>query len=366
VPNLPLPILISGLRVGGDAKPLSELGESEVPEIRLSPNENQVQINYVGLNFGIGEKLRYQYKLENVDQDWSIPTDQRSVNFARLAPGSYRFAVRAVGSDGSTSEFPAYVSFVILPPFWQRWWFVLAVSITVGLIVYAAYRYRLARMLEIERVRMRIATDLHDDIGSNLSLIAMVSEVANRGMRSKDSEMSGWLRLIANTSRETVDSMSDIVWAINPAKDRLFDLTQRMRRLADDILSAQNIKLEFTAPDKQAEKYLGADTRREVFMIFKEALNNAARHSKCTKVEVELLAKDGYLQFNLKDNGSGFDVPSASQGNGLSSIRKRAQNLDADLSITSEIGEGTVIALRIPIEVAPWRGHKSMFKHSSN
>lgn len=366
LPKLRLPILISGLRVSGDPKPLSELGESEVPELTLSPNEKQIQIDYVGLNFSSGERLKYQYKLEGVDQDWNIPSDQRSVNFARLSPGSYRFAVRAVRSDGSTSEFPAYVSFVILPPFWQRWWFVLAVSITVSLIVYAAYRYRLARVLEIERVRMRIATDLHDDIGSNLSLIAMVSEVANRGMRSKDSELSGWLKLIANTSRETVDSMSDIVWAINPAKDRLSDLTQRMRRLADDILSAQNIKLEFTAPDKQAEKYLGADTRRELFMIFKEALNNAARHSRCTRVEVELIAKDGYLQFNLKDNGTGFDVANASRGNGLASIRKRAQNLNADLSITSEIGKGTLIALRLPIQAAALRGHKSIFKPSSN
>jgi signal transduction histidine kinase/ligand-binding sensor domain-containing protein len=365
-PKLRLPILISGLRVSGDPRPLSELGESEAPELTLSHNENQIQIDYVGLNFSGGEKLKYQYKLEGVDQDWSTPNDQRTVNFVRLAPASYRFAVRAVGSDGSTSEFPAYVSFVILPPFWQRWWFVLAVSITVGLIVYSAYRYRLARVLELERVRMRIATDLHDDIGSNLSLIAMVSEVANRGMRSKDSEMSGWLKLIATTSRETVESMSDIVWAINPAKDRLFDLTQRMRRLADDILTAQNIKLEFTAPDKQAEKYLGADTRREVFMIFKEALNNAARHSQCTRVEVELHARDGYLQFTLRDNGTGFDVANANGGNGLASIRKRAQNLNADLSITSEIGKGTLIALRIPIEAAAWRGHKSIFKPSSN
>jgi ligand-binding sensor domain-containing protein/two-component sensor histidine kinase len=366
LPKPALPIWISGLRVGGDPKPLSELGESEVPEIRLSPNENQIQIDYVGLNFGVGEELKYQFKLEGADKDWNIPTLQRSVNFARLSPGSYRFAVRAVGSDGSTSEVPAYVAFVILPPFWQRWWFVLTVSMTVAFIAYAAYRYRLARVLEIERVRMRIATDLHDDIGSNLSLIAMVSEVANRGMPSKDSEVSGWLKLIANTSRETVDSMSDIVWAINPSKDRLFDLTQRMRRLADDILSAQNIKLKFTAPDRQAEKYLAADTRREVFMIFKEALNNAVRHSRCTTVEVELFAKDGYLQFNLKDDGTGFDVGKASQGNGLASIRKRAQHLRADLSISSEIGGGTLISLRIVIEAAPWRRPSSIFKSSSN
>ncbi len=344
-----LPILISGLRVGGDRRPLSELGETEVPEVKLNPNENQIQIDFVGLNFSIGEQLKYEYKLEGTDADWSSPTVQRSVNFAHLSPGSYRFVVRAVGSDGSMSQSPARVSLTILPPIWQRWWFVSLVSILLMVSAYFAYRYRLNRLLELERIRTRIATDLHDDIGSNLSLIAMVSEVAHRGRQPVDSQMAAWLSLIANTSRETVDSMSDIVWAINPAKDRLFDLTQRMRRVADDILSARNIRFTFSVPGKEADKYLGADTRREVFMIFKEALNNIGRHSNSTQVELVLSAEDKRLILKVSDNGSGFDPSTVADGNGLASMRRRAQNLNAELSITSAEGTGTSVTLSLPL-----------------
>jgi hypothetical protein len=119
----PPSIFISGLRIVGRRHPLSELGETEVPEVRLGPNDNQIQIDFVALRFGTGERLRYQYKLEGAEADWSAPSGQRSINYARLSPGSYRFLVRAVTSEGATSQSPASVSFTILPPIWQRWWF---------------------------------------------------------------------------------------------------------------------------------------------------------------------------------------------------------------------------------------------------
>ncbi len=345
-----LPILISGLRVGGEPRPLSELGEVEVPEIKLGPNDNQVQIDYVGLNFKTGERLKYQYKLEGIDSDWSSATEQRSVNYARLAPGNYEFVVRAIGSDGSISQSPARASFTILPPLWQRWWFVLIVAVTLGLMAYALYRYRLSRLLELERVRTRLATDLHDDIGSNLSLIAMASEVANRQAHNVDEQMAGWLSLISTTSRETVDSMSDIVWAVNPAKDRLSDLIQRMRRVAEETLTARNIDLRFTAPEKDAEMRLGAETRREVFLVFKEGVNNIARHSQSTQAELSLKVSGGLLVLKLSDNGLGFDPSSVDEGNGLASMRRRAEKLSGKLVTDSQPGAGTSITLTVPLD----------------
>ena len=345
-----LPILISAMRVGGEPRHLSELGEVEVPEIRLGANDNQVQIDYVGLNFNTGERVKYQYKLEGIDADWSSATDQRSVNYAHLSPGSYRFVVRAVGSDGSISQSPARASFSILPPLWQRWWFVMLVAITLGLMAYALYRYRLARLLELERVRTRIATDLHDDIGSNLSLIAMASDVANRQAQNVDKQMAGWLSLISSTSRETVDSMSDIVWAVNPAKDRLFDLIQRMRRVAEETLTTKDISLRFTAPDKDTDLRLGADMRREVFMVFKEGLNNIARHSQGTGADLSLRLEARRLELKLVDNGRGFDPKEAGDGNGLASMRRRAEKLGGTIHFESEAGQGTKITITVPLD----------------
>lgn len=349
-PRPPPPILISGLRIAGVTYPISELGQIEVPQLELGSAQNQINIDFVGLGFGLGEALKYQYKLEGADRDWGAPTDQRTVNYASLRPGTYRFFVRAVSTDGMISSSPATAAFLILPPLWQRWWVLALVAMTVSLAAYSLYRRHIARLLELERVRTRIATDLHDEIGSNLSLIAMVGEVANRRVSARDSQMSAWLSMIASTSRETVDAMSDIVWAVNPSKDRLVDLTQRMRRVAEDLLTARDIALRFSAPDKAADVKLGADTRREVFMVFKESLNNIVRHSQCTQTEVEFQTENGWLSLKLSDNGKGFDTSSAMEGNGLASMRRRALNLGGKIEVISHPGSGATIRLRVPVD----------------
>ncbi|MBI3950904.1 MAG: hypothetical protein HY314_10680 [Acidobacteria bacterium] len=349
-PPSPPPIRISGLHIAGESYPVSELGETDVSKLTLEPNQNQLQIDFVALSFGMGESLRYQYKLEGADRDWSALTNQRAVNYAKLSSGTYRFVVRAVNSDGMPSPTPATVAFTILPPIWQRWWFLMLAAMVVGLAVYAIYRYRVARLIELERVRTRIATDLHDEIGSNLSLIAMIGEVANRHVRSDDSQMAGWLSLIASTSRETVDSMSDIVWAVNPHKDHLNDLIQRMRRVADDNFTARNITFHFSAPGREIDVKLGAETRREIFKIFKESVNNIVRHAQCTHAAIEFQVEAGWLVLKLSDNGTGFDLDRASDGNGLMSMRRRAKNLGGELDVISQPGSGTTVILKAPLD----------------
>jgi signal transduction histidine kinase len=231
---------------------------------------------------------------------------------------------------------------------WQRWWFRSLGTLLAGLFAYSLYRRRLARLLELERVRTRIATDLHDEIGTNLSLIAMVSEVANQTAQRRDPQVAGWLSLIASTSRETVDAMSDIVWAVNPNRDRLGDLTQRMRRVADEACSAANVALVFITPADDSDLTLGVDTRRELFLIFKEAMSNIMRHAHCTEMRIELRLEDHALQLRLSDNGRGFEVSSASTGNGLVNMRRRAQQLGGELDISSG-ATGTTITVRAPI-----------------
>lgn len=347
------PIYLSHVQIAGEDLLMPETGALHLPRIELSASRNNLTIEYVGLSFQGENELRYQYKLQGVDKDWSAPTESRSINYAQLAPGSYRFTVRAINSDGLISAEPASFDFRILPPIWQRWWFLLLATLLVASIVYLVYRQRLARLIELERVRTRIATDLHDDIGANLSLIAMLSEVARGQVRSDDHRLKEWFSTIAATSRDTVDSMSDIVWAVNPKRDHLRDLTQRMRRFADDILGARNIQLRFREPDTDLDLKLGADLRREVFLIFKETINNLVRHSQCTQAEVDLHIAHGRFVLRVNDNGRGLNSANADAGTGLTSMRGRANRLGGSFEISSPTEAGTTITLDVPLDHSP-------------
>ncbi|MGH9940517.1 MAG: ligand-binding sensor domain-containing protein, partial [Blastocatellia bacterium] len=174
-PSEPPPVLINGLLVAGARRPVSAVGEDDISLPDLSPGENQLQIDFVGLSFAPGESLRYQYRLEGADVDWGAPTEQRTITYAKLSPGRYRFLVRAVNSDGVLSPYPASVSFKILSPIWRRWWFITMAGALAGAVACAVYRYRVAQLVALERVRTRIAADLHDDIGSSLSQISVLS-----------------------------------------------------------------------------------------------------------------------------------------------------------------------------------------------
>jgi ligand-binding sensor domain-containing protein/signal transduction histidine kinase len=342
------PILISAVRVAGSPQPVSLLGARAISLPDLAAGQNQVQIEFVGLSYGAGEVTRYQYKLEGVDADWSVPTEQRIVNYANLAPRYYRFLVRATNSSGATSAAPATVSFTILPPVWKRWWFELLAAIVIVLMVYAAFRYRVAQVLELANLRTRIAADLHDDIGSNLTRIAILSEVAQSQLPDHTLPVAAPLMSIAEISRESVASMSDIVWAINPRRDTLLDLVQRMRRFANGILVPHRIDFQFHAPEADYDLRLGASIRRNVFLVFKEALNNAVRHSGCTFIYIGLQLEGSRLVLTVRDDGAGFDAGTSSEGQGLFNLAKRARDSRGDLQVNSAIGKGTEIALRVP------------------
>ena len=363
----PPPIWLSGVRIAGMPQALSELGASEIGDLELAPNENNLQIDFFGLDFHPGEMLRYEYRLEGAGGDWSAPTEQPSVTFANLRPGNYRFMVRARNSQGAPSESPAVVSFKILPPVWLRWWFITIALLAVGLTVYAFARNRYQRMrmvlegqvalrrsreerfAELERVRRRIATDLHDDIGSSLTQISILSEVVRQRTDPNDSHLAEPLSMIAGSSRELVDSMSDIVWAINPQKDHLNDLTQRMRRFASDVLTSRNITFDFNEPAEEDDVPLGANIRREVFLIFKESVNNLVRHSACSEVEIDFQIAAGALRLKVRDDGKGFDTSQNGDGHGLSSMRQRADDIGGHLEVISRVGQGTTITLELAL-----------------
>jgi signal transduction histidine kinase len=200
----------------------------------------------------------------------------------------------------------------------------------------------------LERVRTRIAADLHDDIGASLTRISILSEVAHSQLLRQENGLDTPLSSIASIARECVASMSDIVWAINPKKDSLRNLLSRMRRFADEVLTMRGIEFQFCAPDIEHDDRLGADLRRDMFLIFKEALNNAVRHADCQHIEIDFEIERSCFKLKVCDDGKGFDKTGIAEGQGLTNMHRRAKALNGDIQILSAPRQGTEIALVVP------------------
>lgn len=346
--HAPPTVTITGLRVSAVPQAVSALGERHRSLPDLALRENQLEIDFVGLGFEPGDVLRYQHMLKGSGVGWSAPGEQRTITYASLGPGNYEFVVRAMSTSGIVSPEPASITFRILPPLWLRWWFLSISALAIGFALYGGYRYRLARLLEIANLRTRIATDLHDDIGANLTRIALLSEVAVREQEPEQVQSrDGHLVSIAGIARESVSAMSDIVWAINPSRESLVDLTRRMRRYSEEVCTIRGIRLRFTASDSDDKRKLGVDVRRDLLLIFKEALNNAVRHSSCSSVDVDFRIEDGSLVLTVADDGVGFNASVEAEGQGLMSMRRRAQRLKGRLAIGSGPHGGTSVRVEL-------------------
>jgi len=271
------------------------------------------------------------------------------VNYAALAPGTYHFLVKAVTSDGGESPVAARLDFLVLPPVWRRWWFEALAMALVAAAGFAAHRYRVAQAVSVERIRTAIATDLHDDIGSSLAQIAILSEVArvNANGAGRPGEP---LERVAILAREVVDSMGDIVWSIRSEAHGMESLVRRMREFALDLLSSQGVDFELRTLDMGKPAELSMQARRQVFLIFKECIHNAARHSRCTAVMAELKMADREAILTVQDNGTGLrSEDKTTSGTGISNIGKRSAELGGTMELTSKPGEGCSVAIRIPI-----------------
>ena len=352
-PAPPPQMWLQRLRISGVDRARFELGVRSLGNLVLGPNERDIEVEYFALDFASDTWLGYQHRFAGGNDTWSPPSEQRTLN-ARLAPGRYRLEVRAVRGDGAVSREPASLELKLLPPVWQRGWFLTLATFALTAAVLLLYRLRVRRLLELERVRTRIATDLHDDIGASLSRIAILSEVVKRGIAGTDSQAHGKLNEIADSARGLIDTMSDIVWAIDPRKDRGIDLVRRIRSFASDVLEPQGIRWQFQAPAELEALRLPHEARRHLLLIAKEAIHNAVRHAEASEVVLGLTVTGRELRLEIRDNGIGFDpaapaTPSGRGGHGLPNLAARCRELGGQLEIDSEPGHGTHIRVRLPL-----------------
>ncbi|MEW6363333.1 MAG: two-component regulator propeller domain-containing protein [Acidobacteriota bacterium] len=336
-------LVVNGRVVGG--------GGSGFPAV-LPPGSNRLEFRYTGLSFLKPLKVQFRYKLDGLDADWIAAGSRREAFYTNVPPGKYTFRVIATNSDGVRNDRGAWLDFRIRPHFYQTPWFYALLTLPVIGAVFAVHRYRLQRVLELERVRMRIAADLHDEVGAGLTRIVIVGEMLQRQLGLSHDKASELASNVADISRGLIDSLTDVVWFIDPKMDDVQSLITRIRRFSSDILEARGIKWELSVPEDLPRIRVGSDHRRQILLIVKEAVNNIVRYASCSTVLVGLELSDGRIVGEIHDDGQGFDcrmVKPRGGGRGLAGMKARAERLGGTLSVSSEPGNGTRVSFAIPL-----------------
>ena len=312
----------------------------------LHPGDNVVTFGFAAPNFTQPEKTILVYKLEGFNQDWA-EAKQNTITYTNLDGGDYTLLVRARNSDGIWSHEMVRLQVKVIPPFTKTVWFRLLLLALAGGIFAAIAWYRQQQRLQLEAIRQRIARDLHDDMGSTVSSIRFFSEVAKGQLSENQTNTGDLLSRISQSAATLSESIQDIVWAINARHDNLEDLLARIREFGLKISEARNIRFHTDIPASFPLLHLRPDTRRNIYLIFKEAMNNAAKYSACTDVAVKMQLDRRTLIMEIKDNGKGFDPALVQYGNGIANMRQRAAEIKGKLKVKTGPGEGVEILLKV-------------------
>lgn len=350
------PIVITGFKVFDVPIALdSVIGEKK--SIEISYNENVFSAEFAALSYIHQESNQYAYYLEGHDTSWTYCGSRQFARYSNVGPGAYTLRVKGSNNDGVWNEEGTSLAIVITPPWWKTTWF------TIGLWAMAAFsmggtiRYverkklkkRIAQLEKeqaVERERTRISQDMHDEVGSSLSEIAILSELAKK----KPDEAGEHVQEISERTAELIDNVSEIVWAMNPKNDTLDNLVGHVRRFGVKYLSHAGITCQFSAPEDVPAKPLTAELRRNLFLVVKEVLHNIVKHSGASVAMITLALHEEELAMRIEDNGKGFrreELPHG--GNGLGNMHKRIADVGGTLTIESQPGCGTKVAMRVKL-----------------
>lgn len=338
------PLRLTALKVDETPYPLGELSEDEVRLI-LPYNRNDLSFEFAALDLRQPDQNRYKVRLQDA-ASWTDLGTEASARFYSLSPGAYTFQVIGSNSDGYWNRAAISVPFRIRPPFWKAWWFWFLIALAGIVIAAMAYQYRVQQLLRVERTRQRIADDLHDDIGSKISSVALRLDMVGRSPRLTDGQRSQ-LSELSRSARGVVDELRDAVWIVDAEYDSLPALAARMEQFAAQLLGQR--LCAFERPGQLPAMTVPMEKRRHIYLFYKEALHNAARHSRAGRITVRLRLDGRHLTICVEDDGIGFDANQPSSGRGLKTLRRRAQAMNGRASIESAEGKGTSVCLRVEL-----------------
>jgi len=320
----------------------------DLEEIVISPYDTYFQLHFMLPEFANPARNQFRAWLQDYEKDWTYLGNTPFIRYNSLPPGNYTLLIDGADPNGNWSTNPLQVSIKVTRIFYRTWWFLLIVVLLAGAIAYAFIRYQWEQKLQVERFRTKLASDLHDELSGLLSGIAMQTDMLQ--MNSEDDNIKSRLRHIGEVSRKAMSKMSDVIWSIDSRKDRVEDLIHRMREHADDMLLPLNIKYAFEVRKMDKNHKIPPSTRQELYLIFKEAINNIVKHSNANKVDITLQNNDGVFQMEIQDNGK--IIPGklngkngAHTGQGISNIKMRARRIQAKVEILKN--EGYTVKLKM-------------------
>lgn len=310
-------------------------------------------------------RVRLEYRLAGRDTTWIDLGTGRQLALAALPEGQYALEARAV-REGQPPGPPIMLSLIVVPPFWRTPWFATLMALILGLLAFTIHRVREGRRRAAEALRLRIATDLHDEIGSGLTQVTLYSELIRRTAEGTadtdqredaDARVSAWAARVGQQASALSGAMRDVVWAIRPEEDAWEALELRMKDAAVALLAPHDIEVDMAGEvEGSPPMMLTPEMRQNVLLFFKEAIHNAARHAAPSRVEVRWHLTRHALSLCIADDGRGFDPATARQGLGLTSLHRRAEVLGGTFVLTTAPGEGTRLQLDVPLGRAwPWQ-----------
>lgn len=356
--NLHVPqVVLTALKINDGNVPAGLMNSGV---IHLPYDSSTVSFEFAGLEYTNAPGNRYRYLLRGWDNEWVEAGTDRFARYSNLPAGSYTFLVQSGNSDAVWSSETALLTFIIAPPFWRQWWFiVLMAGLLLALLVIYIRRVVSRRLNEklrelekqqaVQRERERISKDMHDDLGTGLSRVAIQSELLKHKLKANENAEQQAEKIV-QASRELVDNLSEIVWALNPRHDDVPGLLAYLREFTTDLFEEQDVRCVFRFPERLQHHSLPSEVRRNIYLILKEALNNSAKYAAATEICLEMQEEPHAVIFIAGDDGKGFDQDTTRQfGNGLVNMKRRAAHIQAQLTFHSAPGKGTRVELRVEL-----------------
>ena len=353
-PLTPPKATITGLRLYEQPvaynNPQSPLTEdiAYAKRLNLSYNDNVITFEFAGIDYRKKNGLQYRCRLMPFEKDWRYTGADHEATYTNLDPGDYTFVAEASNTNGIWGKESQALHVHVLPLWWQTWWCKIVVALAALVLLYLIYKYRLHKALEVHRVRNRIASDLHDEIGSTLSAISLFSEMAHE--QSKTAVASPQLlKKINETSQKVSHTMRDIVWSISTKNDSFNEMITHMHEHAIGLTEVKGYELHFTGDEKLCNISLSMQKRQNIYLIYKEALNNAIKYAEGSNIWISLRKEKTTVLLIIKDDGIGFDCSKKNGGNGLQNMKNRAASMHGNVLIDSGIGCGCKIMVHVPL-----------------